>query len=79
MKKTGIRIVDMVAGGAILSMATGSWLFRQNEAALTFSKVLLIYNPAVVFTVIFAFVFSKFTSIPFLLMEEFISSRLYGD
>ncbi len=63
--ETGGIIVAMVAGGAILSMAIGSWLFKQNEAALTFSKILLIYNLPVVVIVIFGFVFLKFTAFHF--------------
>jgi hypothetical protein len=69
--ETGGIIGAMVAGGAILSLATGSWLFKQNEAGLTFSKVLLVYNAALVFIVLFVSTYFKFTSIPFLLIGGF--------
>jgi hypothetical protein len=69
--ETGGIVIAMVAGGSVISLATGCWLFRQNDAALTFSKVLLIYNSAVVVIVIFAYAFLKFTSIPLWLIAGF--------
>ena len=64
-------IVAMVAGVAIISLAAGSWLFRHHEAGSTFSKVLLVYNAALVFIVLFVSTYFKFTSIPFLLIGGF--------
>jgi hypothetical protein len=69
--ETGGIIVAMVAGGAIISLATGSGLFKQNEAALTFSKVLLIYNFTIVVIVLFVTSYFKFISIPLLLIGGF--------
>lgn len=64
-------IVAMVTGVAIISLAGGSWLFRNDEAALTFSKVLLFYNSALVVIVLFSAIYFEFTSIPFFLVGGF--------
>lgn len=69
-QKTGTAVA-MVAGGAIISLATGSWLFKQHEAALIFSKVLLVYNSAIVIIVIFVTAYFKLISIPLLLIGGF--------
>lgn len=69
--ETGGIIVAMVAGGAIISLAAGSWFFKQNEAAPTFSKVLSVYNAAIVFIVLFVAAYFKFISIPLLLIGGF--------
>jgi hypothetical protein len=69
--ETGGIIVAMVAGGAVISLAAGSWLFKQNVAAPTFSKVLLAYNASIVVIVVFVAAYFKFISIPLLLIGGF--------
>ncbi len=64
-------IVAMVTGGAIISLAGGSWLFRNDEAAMTFSKVLLFYNSALVVNVVFSAIYFEFASTPFFLVGGF--------
>jgi hypothetical protein len=77
--ETGGVIVAMVAGGAIISLATGSWLFRQNEVALTFSKVLLVYNSTLAVIVLFSTIYFQFASIPFILIGGFhLFQALWG-
>jgi len=72
-------IVAMVAGGAIISLATGSWLFRHNKADLTFSKVLLVYNSALVVIVLFSAIYFEFASTPFFLIGGFhLFQALWG-
>ncbi len=72
-------IVAMVAGGAIISLGAGSWLFRHNDAGLTFSKVLLVYNASIVVIVVFAAAYFKFMSIPLLLIGGFhLFQELWG-
>ncbi|HTB25289.1 MAG TPA: hypothetical protein VK711_07950 [Puia sp.] len=72
-------IVAMVAGGAIISLATGSWLFRNNDSALTFSKVLLVYNAVIVVIVLFSSINFEFASIPFFLIGGFhLFQALWG-
>ncbi len=39
-QKGGIAVA-MVAGGAIISLATGCWLFKEHEAAPIFSKAII--------------------------------------
>ncbi len=69
--ETGGIAIAMVAGGAIISLATGCWLFKQHEAALTFSKVLLVYNSTLVVIVIFVSIYFQLASIPFFLIGGF--------
>jgi hypothetical protein len=70
-EETGGIIVAMVAGGAIISIATGSWLFRHHATAQTFSKALLVYNAAIVVIVLFSAIHFEFASIPFFLIGGF--------
>jgi hypothetical protein len=77
--ETGGIIVAMVAGGAIISLATSSWLFRNTEAALIFSKVLFVYNAALVAIVLFSAIYFEFASIPFFLIGGFhLFQTLWG-
>lgn len=71
LDETGGVIVTMVAGGAIISLATGSWLFKNNEAALTFSKVLLVYNSVLVVVVLFGVIHFELAGLPFFLIGGF--------
>ncbi len=77
--ETGGIIVAMVAGAAIVSLAVGCWLFKQNEAAPIFSKLLLLYNASLVFIVVFVVAYLKFMSIPLLLIGGFhLFQALWG-
>lgn len=78
-QETGGILVAMISGAAIISLAAGSWLFKQSESGLTFSKVLLIYNSALVAIVMFATACFKFTGIPLLLIGGFyIFQAIWG-
>ena len=70
-EETGGILVATISGAAIISLAAGSWLFKQSVSGLTFSEVLLIYNSAIVAIVIFAAACFKFTGIPLLLIGGF--------